>query len=303
KTAERGLGKIFDGAVPQESELAELRKVFPQGFIKDLLKKRPLFIQMKELGFEGINVPRAIMASADLSAPLRQGIFLAPKHPIRFAQSFVKMFKQFGSEKAYRASQEALTQKKWYNLLREEGLQITEIGGPLAAREEAFMGANLAEKIPLAGRVVRASNRAYTGFLNKLRVDVGDDLVEKAFKSGLDPENNPVLTKAIAKFVNTASGRGELGAFQDAAILLNSVFFSPRLMASRLTLLNPVYYMKQPAFVRKEALKSLFAFAGAVGTTLGLADMVPGVEVGKNPRSADFLKIKIGNTRIDIMGG
>jgi len=303
ETAKRGLRKIFDGAVPQDSELIQLRKVFPQDFINDLLKKRSLFKQMKELGFEAINVPRAIMASADLSAPLRQGIFLAPKHPIRFTQSFVKMFKQFGSEKAYRAVQDSLTKKKWYNLLKEEGLQITDIEGGLAAQEEAFMGANLAEKIPLAGRVVRASNRAYTGFLNKLRVDVGNDLVEKAFKAKLDPENNPVLTKAITKFVNAASGRGGLGPFKNAAVLLNSVFFSPRLMGSRLTLLNPVYYMKQPAFVRKEALKSLFVFAGAVGTTLGLADMVPGVKVGKDPRSADFGKIKIGDTRIDIMGG
>lgn len=304
-TADRGLWKIFDGAVPQESELVQLRKAFPQTFIKDLLKKRPLFKQMKELGYETINVPRAIMASFDFSAPLRQGIFLAPRHPVRFTQAFLKMFKQFGSEKAYRASQEALTQKKWYNLLQEEGLQITEIGGPLAAREEAFMGANLAEKIPLIGRGIRASNRAYTGFLNKLRVDVGNDLVEKAFKARLDPENNPVLTKAITKFVNAASGRGGLGPFEDAAIVLNSVFFSPRLMGSRLTLLNPIYYInpKTPAFVRKEALKSLFAFAGAVGTTLGLADMVPGVKVGKDPRSADFGKIQIGNTRIDIMGG
>jgi len=302
-TAYRGLWKMFDGAVPQESELAQLRKVFPQTFIRDLLKKRPVFIQMKELGYEAINIPRAVMASYDLSFPLRQGIFLAPSHPIRFTQSFFKMFKQFGSEKAYRAVQDSLVKKKWYGLLEEQGLQITEVGGSLATREEAFMGANLAERIPLIGRGIHASNRAFTGFGNKFRVDVGNDLVEKAFKAGLNPENNPVLTKAIVKFVNAGTGRGGLGPFKDAAVMLNSVFFSPRLMGSRLTLLNPAYYIKQPAFVRKEALKSLFAFAGATGTTLGLADMIPGVRVGKDPRSADFGKIIIGNTRVDIMGG
>jgi len=303
KTAERGLWKIFDGAVPQESELAQLRKVFPQRFIKDLLKKRSLFKRMKELGHEAINVPKAVMASFDLSAPLRQGIFLGPKHPIRFTQSFLKMFRQFGSEKAYRAVQESLTQKKWYNLLREEGLAVTEIEGGLANREEAYIGAQLAEKIPLIGRGIRASNRAYTGFLNKLRVDVGNDLVEKAFKAGLDPENNPVLTKAITKFINAGSGRGNLWMFEKYATDLNSVFFSPRLMGSRITLLNPMYYIKQPAFVRKEALKSLFAFTGAIGTTLGFTDKVPGITVGKDPRSANFGKIIIGNTRLDIMGG
>ncbi|MBW2006320.1 MAG: hypothetical protein JRI72_17305 [Deltaproteobacteria bacterium] len=304
KTAERGLWKIFDGAVPQESELVELRRVFPRTFIQDLLKKRPLFKQAKELGYEVINVPRAIMASADLSAPLRQGIFLAPRHPIRFTQAFLKMFKQFGSEKAYKAVQESLTRKKWYDLLREYGLQLTDVTGGLTSQEEAFMGANLAERIPLAGRVVKASNQAFTGFINKFRVDVGNDLMEKAFKAGLDPQNNPALGKAITKFVNAATGRGDLPhSLESAAPLLNSLFFSPRLMASRLTLLNPIYYIRQPAFVRKEALKSLFAFAGAIATTLGLADMVPGVKVGKDPRSANFGKIIIGNTRIDIMGG
>ena len=307
RTAGRGLAKLFGemgGAVPQESELIQLRKVFPQGFIKDLIKKQSLWKRMKELGYEVINIPRAIMASFDLSAPLRQGIFLAPSHPIRFGQSFAKMFKQFGSEKAYNALRETIPKAKWYNLLDEGGLQITDIGGSLTKREEAFMGAQLAEKIPVVGRVVRASNRAFTGFLNKFRVDVGNDLVEKASKAGLDPENNPALVKAITGLVNAGTGRGSLGSLERSAVALNTLFFSPRLMASRLTLLNPVYYVnpKTPAFVRKEALKSLFAFSGAIGTTLGLAKTA-GLKVGTDPRSANFGKIIVGDTRLDIMGG
>jgi hypothetical protein len=83
---------------------------------------------------------------------------------------------------------------------------------------------------------------------------------------------------------------------------LNSVFFSPRLIASRLTLLNPVYYAKLSPFVRKEALKSLLSFAGFAATALGLLAL-GGAEVGIDPRSSDFLKAKIRNTRIDFLGG
>ena len=73
-------------------------------------------------------------------------------------------------------------------------------------------------------------------------------------------------------------------------------------MSSRLTLLNPIYYVKADPFVRKEALKSLFAVSGAVLTTLGLAK-AGGAQVSGDWRSADFGKIKIGNTRVDVMGG
>lgn len=303
-TAQRGLAKLFGelgGTVPTEGELKLLGKVFPQDFIRTLLSKRPLIKQMTEAGYQLANIPRSIMSSFDLSAPLRQGLFISAGHPVRGMQSFLKMFRQFGSEQAFQAVQESITKKASYNLMKESGLSLTEMGQNLLVREERFMS-QWAEKIPLVGRGVRASGRAYMGFLNKLRADVFDDLAQKASKLGLDPQNNMKLTKEIAKFVNAASGRGGLGALENSAVELNTFFFSPRLIASRLTLLNPIYYVKADPFVRKEALKCLFATAGAVGTTLGLAK-VAGVEVGTDWRSADFGKIKIHNTRIDIMGG
>lgn len=300
----RGLGKLlgeFGGQVPQPKELELLRRVFPDEFIQALIKKRPLFQQMKEAALQLANIPRSIMASYDLSAPFRQGLFLGPSHPKRFTQSFIKMFRQFGSEKAYAAVQESIRQKSTYSLMKESGLALTELAGRMGAREEAFVS-QWAEKIPLIGRGVRAAGRAHTGFLNKLRADVFEDLVLKAERFGLDPRKNMDLTKKIAKFCNLASGRGSLGSLETSAVALNTFFFSPRLMSSRLTLLNPVYYIKAEPFVRKEALKSLFALAGATGTTLGMAKAA-GLEVGLDYRSADFLKIKIGNTRIDVLGG
>ena len=303
-TAKTGLAKLLGvrgGRVPTEGELVLLRKIFPAEFTKALMKKRPLLKRMTEAGLQLANIPRSIMASFDLSAPFRQGLFLGPSHPKRFAQSFIKMFRLFGSEKALAGLQESIAQKPTYELMKKSGLMLTKMGETLALREEAFMS-QWAEKIPLVGRVVKASGRAHLGFLNKFRVDVFEDLVLKAERLGLDPKNNMDLTKAIARFANAGTGRGSLGGLERSAVVLNTFFFSPRLMASRLTLLNPVYYVKQTPFVRKEALKSLFLLAGAAGTTLGLAK-AGGAKVGLDPRSADFLKIKIKDTRIDILGG
>ena len=305
-TAKTGLAKLLGaqgGKVPTEGELTLLRKIFPADFTKALMKKRPLFQRITDAGLQLANIPRSIMASFDLSAPFRQGLVLGPTHPKRFTQAFMKMFKLFGSEKAAIALEESITQKSTYKLGKEVGLMLTKMGESMALREEAFMS-QWAEKIPLIGRGVRASGRAHMGFLNKLRADVFEDLVLKAEKLGLNPKNNMDLSKAIAKFVNAGSGRGSMGGLERSAIALNTFFFSPRLMASRLTLLNPLYYVnpKTPAFARKEALKSMFALAGAAGTILALAKAA-GADVGLDPRSADFLKIKIGNTRIDILGG
>src|SRR3990167_7293667 len=245
--------------------------------------------------FEGaanvLNVPRSLMASFDLSAPLRQGVFLIGR-PKQWGSSFKNMFKAFASEDAYKALQQQIKSRPTYTQMRQSNLAITDLSSSLKGREEAFMS-NLAEKIPIIGRVVRASGRAYTGFLTKLRADTFDDILKST---------NGKYADDIAKFVNSATGRGDLGALNRAAVALNSLLFSPRLVASRLNLINPVFYTKLAPPVRKEALKSLFTFLGTGMTVLTLAEL-SGAEVGKDPRSADFGKIKIGNTRIDIWGG
>ncbi|QGH72333.1 MAG: hypothetical protein [Podoviridae sp. ctg2L5] len=302
--AREGLMKILGApgvTVPTEGELKLLNKVFGSELVEAVMEKRTLLQKAGTFLQEAVNFPRSIMASFDLSAPFRQGIVLGAGHPKRFFQSFTNMFKYFGDEKAYMGLMEEIADRDTFKYMKEGKLSLTDMNYLLSSREEQFMS-NWAEKIPLAGRVVKASNRAYTGFLNKLRADVFDDLLKKAELTGRSLDD-PKLISGIADWVNNATGRGKLpGGLESAASQLNSVFFSPRLMASRLNLLNPVTYVKQDPFVRKEALKSMFSFASAGLSVLGLAKLA-GAEVGSDPRSADFGKIKIGNTRYDLWGG
>jgi len=303
-TAKRGMANLLGvegGKLPTEGELHLLGKIFPKNLIDDLKKARPLWTRMKQAGLQLANIPRSIMSSYDLSAAFRQGLYLIPTNPKGSYRAFKGMFKQFGSERAYKAAQESIKQNPAYELAKEGGLSLTELGSTMLKREEVFMS-QWAEKIPAVGKGVKASAQAYTGFLNKQRIDTFEYLIDKAERLGRDPKNNMDLVKEIAGFVNIASGRGPLGALENSAVALNATLFSPRLIASRLTLLNPVYYIKADRFVRKEALKSLFSVTGAVGTILGLAK-AGGAGVGLDPRSADFLKLKIGNTRIDMLGG
>lgn len=308
--AQEGLAKLFGeygGQVPTKSEIGLLERVFPGELIDELLTKRPLLSKWSDAGLQLVNIPRSIMSGfADLSFGLRQGIFAAPRFRKQFWDSWKKQFKIFGSEKAYKASRDALTSHADFELAKEAGISFTDVGKTISNREEDF-ASQWAEKIPVAGKVIRATGRAYTAFANKYRMDIFADMIKRADELGLDPRNNMDQLKNMADFVNSATGRGSLGKLEDAAPVLNAFFFSPRLIASRLDLLTkvvqPGFWLNVDPFTRKETLKTLFTYAGTMVGTLTLLDQIPGVEVGTDPTSADFGKVKIGNTRLDITGG
>jgi hypothetical protein len=224
---------------------------------------------------------------------------LGARHPRMFAREWGTMLKSFKSEKAYEDVMDEIASRPSFETMQKAKLQLTDLEN-MTTREEGFMS-NLAEEIPGIGRGVRASGRAYTAFLNKFRADAFDNYMQIAEKQGLDIEDPQVL-KSIASWVNHATGRGSAKSVEGAMAPLNALFFSPRLIMSRVQLLNPAYYAKLDPFARKQALQGMGQLLGAVSLTLYMAKMM-GAEVGLDPRSADFAKIKLGNTRIDIAGG
>lgn len=243
------------------------------------------------------NFGRSVMASYDLSAPLRQALPAATRK--EFWGAFDDMFKSL-KEKGFKEVQDSILNSPNINLKKESGLSLTDLG-QLSNREEQFMS-RWAEKVPILGRGVSASNRAYVGFLNKVRSDMFDSLQSNYKKVGIDLETDLVKSKEVSKLINALTGRSSLGKYERYAPVANQLLFSPRLIKSRLELLNPGTYMRKDPILRKEALKGLFAWAG-IGT--GIAEMakLASAEVENDPTSSDFRKIKIGNTRLDPYGG
>jgi broad specificity phosphatase PhoE len=267
-------------------------------------KNRPLGKKLKDKVTEVLNVPRTIMASVDLSAPLRQGLVLTASHPGIATKAFVESVKQAISPARFDRWLFDLKESGYYkNVLEKSGLYVADPNNlHLSAKEEAFM-TNLAEKIPVLGRLVAGSERAYVAFLNKLRVDTFTMYAENLVDKGMTPENSPQIYEGLAKFVNAATGRGDLGKLEPAAQVLNTAFFSPRLIASRINMLNPLWYAKLPKEIRIHALVDMAKMIGLGTATLTLFGMMPGVTVEADPRSTDFGKIKFGDTRYDIWGG
>lgn len=102
---------------------------------------------------------------------------------------------------------------------------------------------------------------------------------------------------------------GERGGVLDKHMTtLSRVLFAPRLWAANLQRLNPAWYTKlykRNPEAAKEALKAQVTFLTMAGTTMAAVNALGGdsVSVGTDPRSADFGKIRVGNTRYDILGG
>ncbi len=293
-----GLKLAANGSVPTPSQLTLIEHVFGKNVADNLsdLANLSAFGHIKEMGYEILNVPRAIMATFDFSAVLRQGLVMGTRHPVIAARNIRPMLRMWKSQKMYDEVLTAVKESPNFPLYHEMKLAITELG-PLSTREERFYS-NVAEKI-VPG--VKMSSRAYNGYLVKFRADTADHLLARFAADGVNV-HDPELLASLGKFINSATGRGSLGAFEGSAKVLNTFFFSPRLMASRFNFLWPGFYMGMHPAVRKEALRAALHTVGTVSAVLALASYA-GAKVGRDPRNADFAKIRIGNTRLDIAAG
>lgn len=273
---------------------------------KDKLANRTQSEVWQDRALGVFNLPRALMATADLSAPLRQGLLPTLANPVMASKAFVEMLRQWNSKDVADTWLADLKDSPGYQLMQLSGLYIADrTNAKVTAKEEEFQ-TNLAERIPVAGPLVAKSERAYAAYLNKMRADLFMKGVNVLQNDGVSFASNPKAYKALATYINASTGRGDLGMIEKAAPILNAAFFSPRLMASRVQLLtnwvNPSFYKNTPAAVRKMYFKDMGTFIAFGMGILALAAL-SGADTEEDPRSPDFGKIRSGNTRWDIWGG
>lgn len=308
-----GLGKVLNGQVPQDNEISIMEKVYGSQLVNQI-RGSSGNIQPRNLLSEALNLPRAMETAIHFTAPFRQGGPLVGT--AAWFKAWPDMIKAAASENTYQDIMKSIEERPNFaryvgsngelqpSLAERAGLSMTELTSKLNKREEDLQS-TLAEKVP----GIRMSNRGYTTFLNKLRADTFDDLINQykglAKDSGdvsKDPTKNNVLLKQIGSAVNVATGRGDLFTGGDYNALLNGLFFSPRLMSSRLQMmgqmLNPKNYINLSEPTRKFYLASGMRSAALWVTLASLAKM-GGADVSLDPTSSDFGKIKIGNTRLD----
>ena len=303
QNARVALERVLIGDIPSPSEIRLLETIFGRGLSNALLGKRPRLVRFWDQLLDIGNLPRQVLTAYDASAPFRQGVIVLPSHPKEWGTSFVTMFRALAREGAAQTVDASIKSDR--NFMRftarhpfgdQKNLFIADLSsgaGRLLEREEMVMS-RLAEKIP----GIRASQRAYVTFLNKLRYDVMSRIVAEWERQGIKVTSNDL--DELAMFLNRATGRGSIGSLNRFSPALNAAFFAPRLLASRVQL--PFSTFSSSPLVRKRAAGDLVKFVGTGTVVLTLAALA-GAKVELDPRSSDFGKIRMGNTSLDFWGG
>lgn len=293
RTAE-GLETLLLGKVPTAGELGLLQDAFGPELVKAALSKRSRGQKTAEFVLDLANLPRATLASFDISFPLRQGALLIG-HPKQWAGQWGPMFRALRSEDGMQAVEEAILTGPYAALREKAGVDFIRSGpgGAQAQRAEEFVS-QWAEKIP----GVSHSQRAFVTAGNWLRANVFDDVVRGWEHAGYKATDKDLAD--LAAFVNSATGRGNLGRLQELAPVLNAAFFSPRLLVSRFQV--PAQLFTASPAVRKVIAKDLVAFTGTGLAVLGMMKFA-GAQVEGDPRNSEFGTVRIGNSRWDFWAG
>lgn len=265
------------------------------------------------------NLPRTLRAAFDFSAPLRQGIVLSVSHPKAALGATKAMFAAFKDPKVAEDVMNTIYSSRHAKsgvpgaalvpgMPYEEGstfhkmkLYLAPIDdAPLGVREEAFL-TEWAGKIP----GLKQSNRSYSVYLNKLRSDVAESVLNAAEAGGRPYELNEL--QALGAFINHSTGRGDLSAVWTEA--LGTVLYSPRFTVSRFQTIGDALAIVKQADNRgtRQAARDFAIYAGGYATMVGLAHVahMAGADIdgGYDPRAGNFGKLTSGPQSIDLGGG
>lgn len=245
-----------------------------------------------------VNLPHAAVASLDFSEFFKHGFF-SMTNPA-WIKNIIKAPGIAYSEKQFDKRMGQIYGNKYYDNLTKSGLHIFKVSGDLSKREENF-ASTFIDKLP----IFKGSQRAYTGFLNGLRIDMASKMMKGAELRGDDISVNSRTTESIVKAVNDLTGASRLpGGMEHAANEWATVLFSPRMQVSRFNMINPYTYInpKYTLESRVFQLKNLIGSASVAVSVLAVAGMA-GLKIGTNSQKTDFGEIHIGNSTIDVTGG
>jgi len=277
---------------------------------------------LKEIGMLPVDIGnflRANLASFDQSFG-RQVAPLIPAHPIKYITAFVNAWKATFSQRSAEAAWLAITSHPAYGLYVELGLDFLR-PFKLAKGTAAWKGVeeygflNLQRLIPrLTAKIpwIKFSERGFVTGINDMTWNVFLDRYESILRTSEKiaageakaPKNGFSIIKELKPFgrlLEDFSGRAQIGYLGKFAPVASSLFFSMRLNFGRFFM--PRHLVSLNGAVRKEAWKDLSLFVGSITGLEILGEQLGYWEVEKDPRSADFMTMRMGNIRVDPWGG
>lgn len=274
------------------------------------------------------NLPKTLKSMGDISAVFRQGGFYSLSHPVEgFLKPTAAMIQSF-KETGFRNVENAIKNHPKFEQAKRDGVEFTGVDKAdpnLSHMEEGFFGGETIDLLATGKynpvKAVKGlkdfSQRTFVSFLDSQRMNMYDVMTKGLTDPGIIARTlgqksvtratSPKDFKELGKLINSGTGRGDLGKTgNQAAPFLNILMFSPRLVASRVQLLNnmssPIRMARMPAGARRQMIADNVRFLAATAVVMKLA-MAAGGTVNWDPDDADFLKIRFGKTTYDTLTG
>jgi hypothetical protein len=271
--------------------------------------------------FDLFSMGRFLKASTDLSAIANQGNFALFSHPVLSMRQLGGMWKAMQSDTNQKIINAKIRELPEYKSgeMKRAGLYLSLDAGPNdpLQRQEEAMASRWVDKIPkrYGGGILRATSRAYTTYLDLIRVATYLSLKNNLVEGGwfMQPqETTPERLQSVANLINNGTGRGSLGSgrfgagMSQAAPFLNTFLFAPRFGVSRFAMALGI-----PLWTASKGTKVLIAkeytkYLAGLTTAMILYSMFQDEddkEMEFDPTSSDFGKVLFDNQRVDVMGG
>ena len=274
----------------------------------------------------------ALNSAGDASALGRQAIFLALQNPVEAVKTGKWMFKAApwnpGHREFARKEMENMLASRVGKMFTKAGGELTEVegmsnrpdAGPLDAREEAFMFRVL-ETGWLGDNIIVPSQNIFALTLNRMRLanfSKGMELLSDEL-GGADKISRQDA-EGLARLISVSTGRGEWGTGKALGVARHFMF-APRFTLSRV---ENLYRAGEILTGRGEWVKGLSPearrlYGNRVARNMGFAmsmamlaayassdspeEARERIDDFFDPASADFLKMRVGDTHIDMLGG
>ena len=274
-------------------------KVELENYVNSLTEKSQMEM-FKEAPVRYIaGLAKSLKATLDDSVLGRQGLKTLFTNPTKWgpnaAKTFVDIYKTFGGKKVMDEIRADIVSRPNYDLYKDMKLAVN-------VREEQHP-TSLIEHIPYLGRIAAASENAFAGFMLRMRADLADMYIDIYKNNGMDLTDKTQL-ESLGKLINSQTSRGALGRAEAAADIANTAFFSIRKLKADIDTLTLHAFDKGfSKTARKYAAYNLIKIIGGISLVLTIAKAFNPNSVETDPRSADFGKIKVGDTRFDVTGG
>lgn len=286
--------------VAYDNYVNELVAAANKGSFKSLSNAQKL----KKIGVETASTAKSLKASLDLSRILRQDWKTVFSHPTIWAKNSAKSFKdavdQFGGKEVMDGVRADVLSRPnadlYASMEKASGMDLFSL------RREELLPSSLPEKVPGFGRIYKASEAGFNAGQLRERADL-TDLYANIFKNsyGKDLTDKKFLSD-FAEFIGDLTSRGKIKN-PGRADLYNKVLFAPRNLKANVRFLTSELGRNADPAIKAEAAKNLLKTVVGTGIVLGVASSrLPG-SVDKDPRSSNFGKITVGNTRFDVSGG